>query len=167
MSDLDRALGEAIRRARVERGLSLRRLAVRSEGAFKPSSLGGYERGERALSIERFVRLAEALGTRPEGILADALAMASHGGHQEVSIDTTLLPMNEAGSAIAAFAHQVRTRRQDFRSGVITLRGGDLDAIARSAGLSVNETLQQLGPAVLKVGSGDGVGDQATPREQA
>jgi transcriptional regulator with XRE-family HTH domain len=152
LSDLDRALGEVIRRVRTERGLSLRRLAARCEGAFKPSSLGGYERGERSLSMDRFVRLADSLGVSPERLLSDALGRISKGGRPQVTVDTSLLPATETGNATAAFAHEVRARRSDLRSAVITLRSGDLDTIARSLDLPTAETLSGLGSAALRLG---------------
>ncbi len=146
-------MGAAIRQSRMERGLSLRGLAMRCGGAFKPSSLGGYERGERSLSIDRFVRLAEVLGVSPERLLSDALTQTSNDGRPEVSVDTSLLPDNEAGNAVAAFAHELRARRGDLRSAVITFRSADLNTIASSLGLPVGETLRRLGPAALHTGS--------------
>jgi transcriptional regulator with XRE-family HTH domain len=166
LSDLDRALGEAIRRARTERGLSLRRLAAACGGAFKPSSLGGYERGERSLSMDRFVRLAETLGVPPERLLSDALGRASKDGRPQVTLDTGLLPSNQTGNATAAFAHEVRSRRNDLRSAVITLRSGDLDTIARSLDLPLAETLRQLAPAA-RVGSGHPNADDPVTRRRA
>lgn len=52
------ALGGRLRAARRHRGLSLTEVESLSEQEFKASVLGAYERGERALSVHRLVRLA-------------------------------------------------------------------------------------------------------------
>lgn len=67
------ALGEAVRRARAERGLSQEQLA--DAAGFHVTHLGGVERGVRNPNYATIVRLARALGTTP-GVLvtaADAL----------------------------------------------------------------------------------------------
>lgn len=52
------ALGGRLRAARRRRGLSLTEVEVLSDQEFKASVLGAYERGERALSVQRLSRLA-------------------------------------------------------------------------------------------------------------
>ncbi|MGH2699518.1 MAG: helix-turn-helix domain-containing protein [Actinomycetota bacterium] len=59
------ALGEVLRRARKQRGMTLDDVRRRSRGRFKSSAVGGYERGERAISLERFCDLSEMYGVPP------------------------------------------------------------------------------------------------------
>jgi transcriptional regulator with XRE-family HTH domain len=61
------ALGEAIRRARVERGLSQESLA--DAAGLHVTHLGGLERGVRNPSYATLVRLSAALGTTPGALL--------------------------------------------------------------------------------------------------
>jgi transcriptional regulator with XRE-family HTH domain len=68
----DRA-GRALRRARTARGFTLRDVGIRSGGLFSPSAVAGYERGERAISLQRFSDLATFYGVAPEDLLAEAL----------------------------------------------------------------------------------------------
>jgi transcriptional regulator with XRE-family HTH domain len=63
-------VGTALRRARKERGLSLRAISARSGGAFKPTAIAGYERAERSISLQRFCLLADLYGVPPEVLLA-------------------------------------------------------------------------------------------------
>ncbi|MGH2677820.1 MAG: helix-turn-helix domain-containing protein, partial [Actinomycetota bacterium] len=56
------AIGGALRAARREGGLTLRDVASLSDRRFKPSALGGYERGERSISLERFTELSSVYG---------------------------------------------------------------------------------------------------------
>ena len=65
-----RAVGDELRRARQEAGLALRDLNPRSDREFKASAVGGYERGERSISLDRFCRLAALYGVPPDHLLA-------------------------------------------------------------------------------------------------
>lgn len=64
--DLDR-LGEAIRGARKEKGLSQEALA--DAAGIDRSHMGKIERGERNVTLLNLLRVAQALGTRPSSLL--------------------------------------------------------------------------------------------------
>jgi transcriptional regulator with XRE-family HTH domain len=65
-------LGRALRQAREERGLTLRAAAQLSGNDCKASSIAGYERGERTVSVVRFCTLATLYGVAPERLLERA-----------------------------------------------------------------------------------------------
>jgi transcriptional regulator with XRE-family HTH domain len=74
-------LGLRLRAARRQRGWSLGELESYTGGEFKASVVGAYERGERALSVQRLVRRSEIyavpasdllpLGQSERGVLID------------------------------------------------------------------------------------------------
>jgi transcriptional regulator with XRE-family HTH domain len=66
-------VGTGLRRARIERGLTLRAMSARSGGVFKPTAVAGYERAERSISLLRFCGLAELYGVPPEILLAQII----------------------------------------------------------------------------------------------
>jgi transcriptional regulator with XRE-family HTH domain len=142
--------------------LSLEELARRSDGRHKPSSLGGYERGERTLTLPRFCDLAELLGVPPDQLLSQALGRLGPEEHEEVLVDLRSLPDSPAGRHLARYAHHVRSMRGDFLSTVITLRAGDLRVIARASGIPLRRLLSDLGRAVRRVGPTDAVLRSAT-----
>jgi transcriptional regulator with XRE-family HTH domain len=144
-------VGAALRAARLRAGLSLEQLARRSGGRYKPSSLGGYERGERAISLARFCDLAYLLGAPPDQLLRDALDQLEP-EDREILIDLTELPDSSAGREVARYAHGVKSMRGDFRSSVVTLRSGDLRVIAVASGLPLSQLVESLGTAVRRVG---------------
>ncbi len=150
MGEFQRVLGEAIRQTRLARRLTLRELARRCGDVFRPSSIGGYERGERALSVERLVVLARALGMSADRILADALANADPRGHREMSLDIGRLPPGRAGDAAADHIQQIRAVRGDLATSIITCRSGDLQLIASAAEMTPEQTVAELGDAVLR-----------------
>src|SRR6266550_9143207 len=73
MREFSKAAGSMLRRARRSRHLTLNDVMALTAGRFKPSVLGGYERGERTLSIDRFCELAVLYGVSPDRLLAEAL----------------------------------------------------------------------------------------------
>ena len=81
MDRFSASLGLRLRSARRQRGWSLGELESYTGGEFKASVVGAYERGERALSVQRLVRLAEIyavpasdllpIGSSDRGVLID------------------------------------------------------------------------------------------------
>ncbi len=57
MSDYTKALGVGLRRARHKTGMSLQGMEDHTDGRYKASVLGAYERGERAITVERLHKL--------------------------------------------------------------------------------------------------------------
>ncbi|HVD86434.1 MAG TPA: helix-turn-helix transcriptional regulator [Solirubrobacterales bacterium] len=73
------ALGEAVRRLRVDNDLAQEELADHMDTDF--SQIGGIERGTRNPSYATLVRLATALGTRPGVIASLADEVFDEGGN--------------------------------------------------------------------------------------
>jgi hypothetical protein len=132
--------------------LTLRDVMERSRGYFKPSVLGGYERGERRVPLDRFWMLASLYGKPADRLLAEALQRLHPMGRREVVIDLNRLAFipDSEGRSIAEFIHVVRTERGDYLSGVITLRSGDVEVLALRSGKSTESLLRSLGPALVR-----------------
>jgi transcriptional regulator with XRE-family HTH domain len=144
------ALGEVLRETRRHRGLTLREVAALAGSRFKPSAIGGYERGERSISLERFCDLAELYGVPADRLLSQVLARVMPEGRVEVVVDLTrleLLPGEEPRIA-AELIDRVRRQRGDLASAQITLRAGDLEALALAAKLAPGDLLRRLEPAL-------------------
>lgn len=69
VEDFNYALGQRLRAARRHRGWSLGDVEIHTDGEFKASVVGAYERGERAISVQRFVSLADIYGTAASDLL--------------------------------------------------------------------------------------------------
>jgi transcriptional regulator with XRE-family HTH domain len=89
VEDFNYALGQRLRAARRHRGWSLGDVELNTDGEFKASVVGAYERGERAISVQRFSRLADIYGTPASellpaqahsGLLIDLDALSDGGG---------------------------------------------------------------------------------------
>jgi transcriptional regulator with XRE-family HTH domain len=150
MVELSGEIGRALRRVRMERGLTLRAAARQSEGRFKPSSIAGYERGERAITIQRFCDLSQVYGVDParllDGILSDAQ------GEPKVQLDLSTLDDLDVPEAtsVREFAERVRSVRGSLGEEVVTLRHADLEVIARAAGRDRHELLDLLAAAARR-----------------
>jgi transcriptional regulator with XRE-family HTH domain len=130
--------------------MTLRDVMVRSSGRFKASVLGGYERGERAISVKRFVALAQFYGIPADRLLAEALTLINPAGREEVVIDLSALRLvgGEEGRVVAEFVHRIRSERRDYLGEVVTLRAGDLEVLSLASGRSPEDLRRRLEPAL-------------------
>jgi transcriptional regulator with XRE-family HTH domain len=144
-------LGGVIRRARLNAKLTRSQLQRATRGRFTPTAIGGYERGERAISVVRFVELSYAIGIAPEELLAQVLDDASPRARRPLTIDLTRLHGTEptVRDAVAGFAQHMKVRRSDFLTDVLTLRAGDLVVVANQAHVSPGELMRSIAPAIV------------------
>jgi transcriptional regulator with XRE-family HTH domain len=150
METFSRQVGDVLRRTRQDLGLTLHDVERLSRGSFKPSTIAGYERGERMISLERFRALAELYRVPAERLLVDALEdpQADKGVPIVIEIDRIGRIPEPERLIIAEHVHGIRTRRGDFLSPVVSLRSRDLETIALSAGLGARSLLTRLRPAL-------------------
>ena len=153
MNATSEAIGEALRRARKQRSLTLHDVRRISNGRFKPSSVGSYERGTRTLSVPLLCELSALYGVPPDRILADALASTGAERSPHVVIDLTRLPAvpGEDGRIVSEFVGQVKALRGD-PGDVLTLRSGDVEVLATAIGTDASKLLDRIRPA-LREGS--------------
>ena len=152
-------VGERLRAIRRQKGLSLHDVEARSKQEFKASVLGAYERGERAISVSRLIRLAELYRVPPDQLLPRA---GPEGGEIDIDLTTNeatsegftidLVRLHEIDDAdaavIARYAATIQLQRQDFNGQMLTIRYDDLRVLAAVMGRSPDELgvrLDQLG----------------------
>jgi len=144
--------GRVLRQIRSDQGLKLRDVAKRSAGRFKATTVGSYERGERALSLERFVELARLYGISAVELLRLVL--------QTVPVDTRTLAVDRGKldmvdwperEWLAEMADELATRRGQRNQALITFRAGDLDILATTHGREPAELRARAEPALVAV----------------
>jgi transcriptional regulator with XRE-family HTH domain len=148
MDRLALEIGRALRRARRARGLTLRELTQRSGGRFKATSVAGYERGERKISVERFSELATFYEVSPARLLAHALRAAE--GIPPIVVDLTRVDALDGreGELLAGFTREVVELRDEQGTDAISLRSGDLEVLATISGHKPREFVQRIRPAL-------------------
>ena len=100
------SLGQKLRAARRQRGWSLGEVESQTVGEFKASVVGAYERGERAISVQRFVRLAEIYNVTP----ADLLPV---GATEGLVIDLDALSVHDSDALVERYLAAIQLLRKD------------------------------------------------------
>jgi transcriptional regulator with XRE-family HTH domain len=144
-------VGERLRAIRRQKGLSLHDVEARSNLEFKASVLGAYERGERAISVPRLLRLGEIYEVPPDQLLprdADAeinLLADGNGARFELESGYTidLVRLHEVDDpdavALSRYAATIQVEREDFNGRLLTIRRDDMRILAAVLGKSLEE----------------------------
>jgi transcriptional regulator with XRE-family HTH domain len=128
-----RALGDRLRRVRIQQNRSLHDVEAGSRGELKASVVGAYERGERAVSITRLHALAAfyrvpvvellPIGRRGEDDVATP--------EIELVIDLAALERErDQLPTLARYVESIQAKRGDYNGQVLTVRSADLETLA-------------------------------------
>ena len=150
-------IGERLRAIRRQQGLSLHDVEARSGQEFKASVLGAYERGERALSVTRLLRLAELYDVPPDQLLPRSpdveIDLTRGGEHGALTID--LVRLNELqepdAEVLARYAATIQLQRQDFNGRMLTIRRDDVRVLAAVLGRTPEALKNRLDELGLRV----------------
>ena len=134
-------VGERLRAIRRQKGLSLHDVEARSSLEFKASVLGAYERGERAISVPRLLRLAEIYEVPADQLLPRELdgeislvdGVTTRSTRRGFTID--LVRLHELDDPDAHDARRASRRRSSSSArtstaGMLTIRRSDLRVLA-------------------------------------
>lgn len=129
--EINRRLGDHLRRLRRQKGLSLLEVESLSGKEFKSSVLGAYERGERAISAARLVRLADLYRLPLQAMLPP------DGGPERPVPGAVALDLNRVeqaksaeGRVVARYVRILQSLRQDWTGRVMRIRAEDVRALA-------------------------------------
>jgi hypothetical protein len=128
--------------------LTLRELTRQSAGRFKATSVAGYERGERTISVERFCELCVLYGVAPQVVLGDILVAVGGGSEREIDLSRLGTMRSAEGSLLSEFVRQIKALRGEASSETIALRAGDIEVLATAAGKKPEELAEAIEPAV-------------------
>jgi transcriptional regulator with XRE-family HTH domain len=153
-------VGDRLRSIRRQKGLSLHDVEARSGMEFKASVLGAYERGERAISVPRLLRLAEIYQVPGDQLLPRSA---------DVEVDFTSEDAFEEGftidlerlrdlddpevSVLARYAETIQLQRQDFNGRMLTIRRDDLRVLAAVLGRRAEDLARRLDELGLRAGT--------------
>ena len=151
-------IGERLRAIRRQQGLSLHDVEARSGHEFKASVLGAYERGERALSVSRLLRLGELYDVPADQLLPRGtdveidLTQDQADGHT-VTLDLVRLSQLAEPDAevLARYAATIQLQRQDFNGRMLTIRRDDVRVLAAALGRTPDDLGQRLDELGLRV----------------
>lgn len=144
--DINRRLGDHLRRLRKQKGLSLLEVESLSSSEFKSSVLGAYERGERAISAARLARLAELYRLPLQAMLPPDGVVTEGGGGAGVALELNRLEGasgNEAATVLR-YVRSLQSQRQDWTGPVFRIRSEDVRALASVLERSPQEFVKLL-----------------------
>ena len=131
-SDYARALGARLRAIRQQQGLSLHGVEERSQGRWKAVVVGSYERGDRAVTVQKLAELADFYTVPVAELLPDSSPAAAAEPPQRLIIDLERLgqvPAEKAGP-LARYAAAIQAQRGDYNGRVLSIRQDDLRTLA-------------------------------------
>ncbi|MBS2534541.1 transcriptional regulator [Catenulispora sp. NF23] len=142
-----KALGVRLRAIRSQQGLSLHGVEQKSQGRWKAVVVGSYERGDRAVTVQRLSELAEFYGVPVHELLPGTGAPASAhepGGKLVLDLERLkALPVDQAGPLLR-YVGSIQSQRGDWNGRVMTIRGEDLRTLGVIYEMAPSELVKML-----------------------
>ena len=145
--DYGKALGDRLRKIRIQKGLSLQEVQQSSDGKWKAAVVGAYERGDRNVTVTKLSELAEFYDVPVSEILPDDGSPQSPGnGRRKVVLDLSGMDRvpEEDRDPISRFTTAIQIQRGDFNGKVLTIREDDLMALALIYQTTADELARRL-----------------------
>lgn len=140
-----RALGEELKRARENLGLSQAQLAARMPSGLHPKTLASYEQGSRQCTVVRLCEIARALGISANDLLAKALL------HAEIDLRTARVLVdlqalaNDMRADLRLLRRWARTRLTVYPTATLaSLEGNTVQEMAMMLGTTITSLLSTL-----------------------
>ncbi len=149
-SDYSRALGTRLRSIRQQQGLSLHGVEEKSRGRWKAVVVGSYERGDRAVTVQRLAELADFYSVPVSELLPDGTPTAAVEAPPRLVLDLErlgLVPAEKAGP-LARYAAAIQAQRGDYNGRILSIRQDDL----RTLGVIYDEPPSQLAEQLIAWG---------------
>jgi transcriptional regulator with XRE-family HTH domain len=134
VEDYAKAVGERLRRIRIQKGMSLQDVQQASDGRWKAAVVGAYERGDRNVTIARLSELASFYAVPMSEILPDEGMHAPPGGDTRRRVVLNLEGLDRVPppdrDPLSRFTTAIQMQRGDYNGRVLTIREDDLMALA-------------------------------------
>ena len=146
MSNYAKTLGARLRAIRTQQGLSLHGVEEKSRGRWKAVVVGSYERGDRAVTVQRLSELAEFYGVPVAELLPGGISAGAAEPPPRLVIDLEQLqhvPEDQA-APLARYAATIQSQRGDYNGRVLSIRQEDLRSLAVIYDASPSSLTEQL-----------------------
>jgi transcriptional regulator with XRE-family HTH domain len=143
-------LGGRLRAIRMQQGLSLHGVEERSAGRWKAVVVGSYERGDRAVTVQRLAELADFYGVPVSELLPRSVPDDARPDTPRIVIDLERLQTVsvERAAPLIRYAAAIQRQRGDYNGRVLSIRADDL----RSLAAMYDESPAQLADSLLAWG---------------
>ncbi len=146
MTDYAKALGARLRGIRNQQGLSLQGVEEKSEGRWKAVVIGSYERGDRAVTVQKLAELATFYSIPIAELLPDARPVRGGDAATKVVLNLERLGQlpAEAAGPLARYAATIQSQRGDYNGRVLSIRSEDLKSLAIIYDITPGELTDKL-----------------------
>ena len=148
MSDYAKALGARLRAIRTQQGLSLHGVEEKSHGRWKAVVVGSYERGDRAVTVQRLSELADFYGVPVSELLPEggpaAAGAAEPAPRLVIDLEQLSTVPAQQSAPLARYAATIQSQRGDYNGRVLSIRQEDLRSLAVIYDASPSQLTDQL-----------------------
>jgi transcriptional regulator with XRE-family HTH domain len=146
MGDYAKALGAKLRGIRQQQGLSLHGIEQKSGGRWKAVVVGSYERGDRAVTVQKLAELADFYAVPVAELLPEGRVPSNAEPATKIVINLERLgqlPAEQVGP-LARYAATIQSQRGDYNGKVLSIRTEDLRSLAIIYDLAPGELTERL-----------------------
>jgi transcriptional regulator with XRE-family HTH domain len=146
MGDYAKALGGKLRALRQQQGLSLQGVEQQSCGRWKVAVVGSYERGDRALTVQKLVELADFYGVPVAELLPEGRVRSGSQPAAKIVINLERLqqlPADKVGP-LARYAAAIQSQRGEDNGHVLSVRSEDLWSLSLIYNTTPGELFDQF-----------------------
>ncbi len=146
MSEYAQALGTRLRAIRRQQGLSLQGVEQKSQGRWRGTLVGCYERGERAVTAQRLIELAGFYGVPVSELLPPGGRgpLAARASRLVVNLERLRQAPPEQLAPLARYVAAIQRLRGDYNGRVLSLRAEDLRPLSAMYKASPRQVVEQL-----------------------
>lgn len=132
MTDYGKALGARLRAVRNQQSLSLQGVEQRSQGQWKAVVIGSYERGDRAVTVQRLAELAEFYGVPVAALLPEATPSSVDAPPPKLVLDLEQLAKmpSERSGPLVRYCTTIQEQRGEQEANSLPIRAEDLRTLA-------------------------------------
>lgn len=165
-SEYAKSLGARLRSIRQQQGLSLQGVEEKSNGRWKAVVVGSYERGDRAVTVQKLAELADFYGVPVSELLPEGRPSSTAEPATKIVLNLERLfqlPAEQAGP-LARYAAAIQSQRGDYNNKVLSIRTEDLRSLAIIYDVSPGELTERLIEWGVLAPEARGVDPDANPR---
>lgn len=132
MVEIEERCAALLRQLRKKRGLTLRECEIESGGRFKAVVMGSYERGTRAISLERLQEIADFYQV-PVQYFFTHPGKSTHLDKDRFTFDLRKMRnaqyQDETLNKVAELLQYFMSRRDDWNGEILSIRQGDAELL--------------------------------------
>jgi transcriptional regulator with XRE-family HTH domain len=151
VTEYARAVGARLRAIRVQQGHSLHAVERKSGGRWKAVVIGSYERGNRAITVQRLSELAAFYGVPATELLPDQPS-GQPAGDPSSRLVLDLERLNSLGddrlAPLTRYVASIARQRGDYNGRILSVRQDDL----RTLSVIYDETPARLAEELTELG---------------